>query len=158
MGFRHVNKNIFWVVAAVKNKTLEGEGMRLELVKRLECRHRAPVTGLVFISKNELVSCSADGTCILWNLEKDKRDELLRCQHGFSDVAFEPKNGLLALACDDNKIHLISMEKKEYISLEGHESFVFCVRFNPTGNVLASASFDQCIRIWDPVDGKHASF
>ena len=34
-------------------------------------------------------------------------------------------------------------------TLRGHANFVFCVAFNPQGNLLASGSFDESLRIWD---------
>lgn len=35
------------------------------------------------------------------------------------------------------------------IILKGHTSFVSCVAFTPQGNLLASGSYDETIRIWD---------
>lgn len=35
------------------------------------------------------------------------------------------------------------------IELKGHTSFVFCVAFTPQGNLLASGSYDETIKIWD---------
>lgn len=36
----------------------------------------------------------------------------------------------------------------------GHTSFVFCLSYSPQGNLLASASFDETIRIWDVKRGE----
>ena len=33
--------------------------------------------------------------------------------------------------------------------MRGHANFVFCVCFNPQGNLLASGSFDESLRVWD---------
>lgn len=44
-------------------------------------------------------------------------------------------------------------EFKQILKLEGHLHYVFCVRFNSGGNLLASGSFDQSIRIWEPFTG-----
>lgn len=38
--------------------------------------------------------------------------------------------------------------------LRGHTSFVFCVAFSPQGNLLASGSFDETIRLWDVKKGR----
>lgn len=32
--------------------------------------------------------------------------------------------------------------------LVGHSQAVFCCNFNPAGNLLASGSFDESVRIW----------
>ena len=33
--------------------------------------------------------------------------------------------------------------------LTGHAAAVYCLQFNPTGDALASGSFDKCILLWD---------
>ena len=38
--------------------------------------------------------------------------------------------------------------------LEGHTHWVRGVAFNPDGTLLASASVDSAVRIWDPVFGR----
>lgn len=43
---------------------------------------------------------------------------------------------------------------EEAIELKGHTSFVFCVAFTPQGNLLASGSYDETVRIWDLKRGK----
>jgi len=39
-------------------------------------------------------------------------------------------------------------------TLEGHESYVFSVSFDPSGRVLASGSGDKTIKLWDPAKGR----
>lgn len=37
--------------------------------------------------------------------------------------------------------------------LQGHSNYVFCVSFNPMGNIIASGSFDESIKLWDVRSG-----
>jgi len=34
-------------------------------------------------------------------------------------------------------------------TMRGHANFVFCLNFNPHGNLLATGSFDESLRLWD---------
>ena len=40
-------------------------------------------------------------------------------------------------------------------TLTGHDGVVYGVAFGPDGRLLATASYDQTARLWDPATGKH---
>jgi WD40 repeat protein len=45
-------------------------------------------------------------------------------------------------------------EEQRILTLEGHEAGVNCVAFSPDGNLIASGSDDQTVRVWEAGTGK----
>lgn len=41
-----------------------------------------------------------------------------------------------------------------YQTLEGHDSRIYTIRFNPTGSLLISGAGDANVKIWNWLDGK----
>ena len=79
-------------------------------------------------------------------------------------VCFSPNNRLLASGSDDNTVRLWDVATARHASatplpsrqpdtclatLEGHTGWIWSVCFHPSGQLLASGSFDTTIRLWD---------
>jgi WD40 repeat protein len=65
-------------------------------------------------------------------------------------MSYSPDNTLLAIGNTDNKIHLWHIQRsEEFMTLEGHTSWVLSVAFSLDGRRFASGSLDRTVKIWD---------
>jgi WD40 repeat protein len=125
--------------------------------------HTDGVTGLVFSPDGTtLVSSSLDQTIILWDLET--LQPLTGLAGGVGDVAFSPGGERLVSGSQDGTIILWDLQRDLPAiarSLSGHDDAVKSVAFSPDtpasrgtgGEILASASMDSSIRLWDAKTG-----
>lgn len=111
-----------------------------------------------------LASCSDDFTAKIWSLKQE------RCVHDFEEHQKEiytikwsptgvgspnPNRALvLASASFDAMIKLWDADRGVCLyTLTKHRDPVYSVSFSPSGEYLASGSFDRCLHIWSVRDG-----
>ncbi|VEU22107.1 DEKNAAC103145 [Brettanomyces naardenensis] len=117
--------------------------------------HTSAVTGVAFAKRGQvMISSSLDGTVRAWDLIRFRNFRTLtstkRLQ--FSCVAVDPSGEIVvAGSLDDFAIHVWSVQTAQLLDqLSGHEGPISCLSFGTEGKaLLASASWDKTVRIWD---------
>ena len=108
--------------------------------------HTHNVWKLYFADNSTLYSASTDKTIRVWNINKG--EEIKHFGPSFGELAFH-KN-IIATDRENYDIHLIDRTNNTVITtLSGHTDCLRCLCFSPDGTLLASASDDDTIKIWD---------
>ncbi len=98
-----------------------------------------------------LVSCGADKTIRLWELETGSCKKTLLGHEGkVYKVRFSPDGNIIASCSEDRTIKLWDTHSGECKrTLRDHTSQVWDICFHPSGRTLISGSDDQTARIWN---------
>lgn len=129
--------------------------------------HRMPVTCVAFHPIfSSLASGSEDATIKIWDWELGELERTIKGHtKSVLDIDFGgPSSGTLLASCSSDltiKLWDPADDYKNIRTLPGHDHSISAVRFIPSGspgaplagNLLASASRDQTIRIWDVTTG-----
>ncbi len=112
--------------------------------------HEAPVSRVRPHLDDSFVVTSADAVAVAW---ADDGAERIRTRHpgrGFSAGEWAPGMTLLLAAHDNGQLELedTSDDKREPLSLRGHEGLVVDVAWEPAGQYFVTASLDGTVRVW----------
>ena len=128
-------------------RTAEGGVVRSEDLKH------GPVLDASWRSETALAVCCEDGTVAIFDTEVDGGAPQALTGHAgtVNGVAWSKSGEILASCGDDKTIRL--WQGEEVKVLRGHANPVYAVRWS-VNDVLASSSFDNTVRLWDPQSGE----
>ena len=154
------NANV--IVSASSDRTLRfwdiGGGGVTPHTLELE-RHSDSVTALAVSSFDKLLaSASSDGKIRLWDSETGIYERTLGCSsNSVLAMAFSRNGKILALASESRtmELYLLDGSRRERGTPEGYCGYVSTMDFSPDDHMLATASTDCKIRLWDVGGGVH---
>lgn len=117
--------------------------------------HRGAINSVVCNRDgSKIISASADGSCIVWDLNKGIRIHALFEPTVFKDVLFHPDESQY-LTCQTNyKIsYWDAFDGSAIRIIDGGDADMTCLDIQPEGNIFISGSADKSVRVWNYDDG-----
>lgn len=154
-----------WILAALHTGTIQLWDYRLGYIVATFQEHEGPIRCVSFHPTQSLFASGGDDSKIkLWNPHSTSISQAsspirsLYTLSGHMDylrsVTFHTEYPWLMSSSDDQTIRIWNWQSRTCIAvLTGHNHYVMCATFGPFGSsasdLVASASLDQTIRIWD---------
>jgi cytochrome c len=112
--------------------------------------HGGPVRALAISSDGQTaLTGSFDSTAIRWSLTRGAAEQVLRFHADAVNAVALLGDGRAATAGADGRIAIWTPGKTEPDAvLEGHSAPIVALALSPDGATLASASWDQTVRLW----------
>src|SRR5262245_38204006 len=115
--------------------------------------HGGPVRAVAVAPDGKTaLSGSFDSSAIRWSLERNAAERVLRFHDSAVNAVAVLPDGKLVTAGEDGRIALWSAGDRPDV-LTGHEGPVVALSVSPDGRTLASAAWDQTVRLWPLAGG-----
>ncbi|AES94614.2 WD40 repeat-containing protein HOS15 [Medicago truncatula] len=120
-------------------------------------KHKGAILSLKWNKKGDyILTGSCDETAIVWDVQAEKWKQQFAFHKGPTlDVDWR-NNVSFASSSTDTMIHVCKIGDNHPIkTFEGHQSEVNCIKWDPTGSLLASCSDDNTAKIWSMKQDKY---
>uniref|UniRef100_A0A1J3GJ24 F-box-like/WD repeat-containing protein TBL1XR1-A n=1 Tax=Noccaea caerulescens TaxID=107243 RepID=A0A1J3GJ24_NOCCA len=121
-----------------------------ELISTLS-KHKGPIFSLKWNKKGDyLLTGSVDKTAVVWDVKAEEWKQQFEFHTGPTlDVDWR-NNVSFATSSTDSMIYLCKIGETRPVRIfAGHQGEVNCVKWDPTGSLLASCSDDSTAKIWN---------
>jgi WD40 repeat protein len=154
-------------LAAINDRTIQLWDVASEQIVRLLEGHTRPAIALAFSPDgNLLATCGDDQTIHVWHVATGKNLAVLQGHTAaVLSLAFSSDGQMLVSSSFDRTIRLwqitgdrattaTSISAQLNQTLEEHTDWVLSVATSPQTNLIASASADETIKLWDRLTGQ----
>ncbi|XP_058006185.1 WD40 repeat-containing protein HOS15 isoform X2 [Hevea brasiliensis] len=124
-------------------------------------KHKGPIFSLKWNKKGDfLLTGSCDKTAIVWDVKSEEWRQQFEFHSGLNcspilDVDWR-NNLSFATSSTDNMIYVCKVgDNRPVKTFAGHQGEVNCVKWDPTGSLLASCSDDITAKIWSMKQDKY---
>ncbi|XP_038971681.1 WD40 repeat-containing protein HOS15-like isoform X2 [Phoenix dactylifera] len=133
--------------------------------KTWECKqqfefHSAPTLDVDWRNNNSFATCSTDNMIYVCKIGENRPVKGFSGHQGeVNAIKWDPTGSLLASCSDDRTAKIWSLKQDKYLyDFKGHNKEIYTIRWSPAGAgtnnpnqqlVLASASFDSTIKLWE---------
>ncbi|KAL5556861.1 hypothetical protein UlMin_039097 [Ulmus minor] len=159
------NKKGDYLVTGSCDKTAVVWDVKLEESKQQFEFHSGPILDVDWRNNVSFASSSSDNKIYVCKIgETNPIKTFIGHQEEVNCVKWDPTGLLLASCSDDNTAKIWSMKHDKYVhDLKEHSKEIYTIRWSPTGPgtnnpnhqlLLASASFDSTVKLWDVELGK----
>ncbi len=143
-----------WLVSAGIDGTVRRWDLAGQKAKGLVLGTHARGAQVVqFLDADRVVSGGMDGRVIVWRLSDGTSTVVAQHQERVTAIATEGGR-FVASAGWDNRAVVTDADTGGMHVLEGHDSVISALAFSPSGDQLASASWDRTVRLW-PTETPH---
>ena len=137
-------------------------------VRQQFCFHSGPTLDVDWKNNVTFATCGTDNCIFVCKVgEPAYVAKYAGHTHEVNAVKWDPTGTLLASCSDDCTAKLWSVKQEQPLfDLRAHTKEIYTIKWSPTGPgsntpgrplVLATASFDATVRLWNPVDGSCVS-
>ncbi|AES94615.2 putative transcription factor WD40-like family [Medicago truncatula] len=126
-------------------------------LKSTLCKHKGPIFSLKWNKKGDYILTGGfDGSAIVWDVQAEKWKQQFDFHRGSTlDVDWR-NNVSFASSSNDTMIHVCKIGENHPVkTFAGHQGEVNCIKWDPTGSILASCSDDNTAKIWSMKQDKY---
>ncbi len=119
--------------------------------RKIIAKTQSHIRSFDWVNESEVAGILKNGDIYIWNIHQNTPVEPLvrnKGEYGY-ETAYEPKSNLLASGFYSGKVVLYNASTGDVDDFMGHGGWISDIKFSPDGTIMATASFDNRVQIWD---------